>query len=55
MRTFGGQVAAQALTTAGRTLGSKRLVHSLHSYFLRPGDPSNPITYEVDRVHDGLS
>ncbi len=55
MRTFGGQVAAQALTAAGRTLGPRRLVHSLHSYFLRPGDPRSPITYEVDRVRDGLS
>ncbi len=53
-RTFGGQVAAQALMAAGRTveLGS---VHSLHSYFLRPGDPSIPILYEVDRIRDGRS
>ncbi|WP_441249041.1 acyl-CoA thioesterase [Kitasatospora sp. McL0602] len=55
MRAFGGQVAAQALTAAGRTLTSQRLVHSLHSYFVRPGDPQQPITYEVDRVRDGLS
>jgi acyl-CoA thioesterase II len=53
-RTFGGQVAAQALMAAGRTveIGS---VHSLHSYFLRPGDPSIPILYEVDRIRDGRS
>jgi acyl-CoA thioesterase-2 len=53
-RTFGGQVAAQALMAAGRTVevGS---VHSLHSYFLRPGDPSIPILYEVDRIRDGRS
>ena len=53
-RTFGGQVAAQALMAAGRTVefGS---VHSLHSYFLRPGDPKIPILYEVDRIRDGRS
>jgi len=55
MRAFGGQVAAQALTAAGRTLDPGRLVHSLHGYFLRPGDPQRPITYEVDRVRDGAS
>ncbi|AUG81061.1 acyl-CoA thioesterase [Kitasatospora sp. MMS16-BH015] len=55
MRAFGGQVAAQALTAAGQTLGAERHVHSLHSYFIRPGDPSLPIAYEVDRVRDGLS
>ncbi|WP_280701546.1 acyl-CoA thioesterase II [Kitasatospora sp. GP82] len=55
MRTFGGQVAAQALTAAGRTVSPDRLVHSLHSYFLRPGDPQRPIEYEVDRVRDGFS
>ncbi|MDH6575176.1 acyl-CoA thioesterase II [Kitasatospora sp. MAP5-34] len=55
MRTFGGQVAAQALTAAGRTMTPGRLVHSLHSYFLRPGDPSRPITYQVDPVRDGFS
>ncbi|WP_246192889.1 acyl-CoA thioesterase [Kitasatospora atroaurantiaca] len=55
MRAFGGQVAAQALTAAGRTLAPGRLVHSLHGYFLRPGDPQRPITYEVDRVRDGAS
>lgn len=53
-RTFGGQVAAQALMAAGRTVefGS---VHSLHSYFLRSGDPTIPILYEVDRIRDGKS
>ena len=53
-RVFGGQVAAQALMAAGRTVdvGS---VHSLHSYFLRPGDPKIPIVYEVDRIRDGKS
>ncbi len=53
-RTFGGQVAAQALMAAGRTVESGR-VHSLHSYFLRPGDPTTPILYEVDRIRDGRS
>ncbi|MFI6443860.1 acyl-CoA thioesterase [Kitasatospora sp. NPDC050543] len=54
-RAFGGQVAAQALTAAGRTIGGGRLVHSLHGYFLRPGDPARPISYEVDRIRDGLT
>ncbi|HKC26995.1 MAG TPA: acyl-CoA thioesterase II [Jatrophihabitans sp.] len=54
-RVFGGQVAGQALVAAGRTVPSDRRVHSLHSYFVRPGDPSVPIVYEVDRVRDGRS
>jgi acyl-CoA thioesterase-2 len=53
-RVFGGQVAAQALVAAGRTVDETR-VHSLHSYFLRPGDPTVPILYEVDRIRDGRS
>jgi acyl-CoA thioesterase-2 len=53
-RAFGGQVAAQALMAAGRTVEHGR-VHSLHSYFLRPGDSSAPILYEVDRIRDGRS
>jgi acyl-CoA thioesterase-2 len=54
-RVFGGQVAGQALVAAGRTVPDDRHVHSLHSYFIRPGDPSVPIVYEVDRVRDGRS
>jgi acyl-CoA thioesterase-2 len=54
-RTFGGQVAGQALVAAGRTVAAERPVHSLHAYFLRPGDPSIPIVYEVDRIRDGRS
>jgi len=53
-RVFGGQVAGQALVAAGRTIEG-RDVHSLHAYFLRPGDPSIPILYEVDRIRDGKS
>ncbi len=53
-RVFGGHVAAQALMAAGKTVDSGR-VHSLHSYFLRPGDPLIPILYEVDRIRDGRS
>jgi acyl-CoA thioesterase-2 len=53
-RVFGGQVAAQALMAAGRTVERGR-VHSLHAYFLRPGDPTVPILYEVDRIRDGRS
>lgn len=53
-RVFGGQVAAQALIAAGRTVNEGR-VHSLHSYFLRPGDINVPILFEVDRLRDGKS
>ncbi len=53
-RVFGGQVAAQALMAAGRTVDAGR-PHSLHAYFLRPGDPTVPILYEVDRIRDGRS
>jgi len=52
-RVFGGQVAGQALVAAGRTVPSERPVHSLHAYFIRPGDPLVPIVYTVDRVRDG--
>ncbi len=55
-RVFGGQVAGQALVAAARTVDEPdRMVHSLHSYFLRPGDPNLPILYEVDRIRDGRS
>jgi acyl-CoA thioesterase-2 len=52
---FGGQVLGQALTAAMRTVPEERPVHSLHSYFLRPGDVNAPIIYEVDRIRDGSS
>jgi acyl-CoA thioesterase-2 len=55
LRVFGGQVAGQALVAAGRTVPPERPVHSLHAYFIRPGDPSVPIVYAVDRVRDGRS
>jgi len=54
-RVFGGQVAGQALVAAARTVADDRQVHSLHGYFLRPGDPAVPILYEVDRIRDGRS
>lgn len=54
-RVFGGQVAGQALVAAARTVDAEYHVHSLHAYFLRPGDPSVPILYEVDRIRDGRS
>ncbi|PZS03883.1 MAG: acyl-CoA thioesterase II [Pseudonocardiales bacterium] len=54
-RVFGGQVAGQALVAAGRTVPPDRAVHSLHAYFLRPGDPALPIVYTVDRIRDGRS
>jgi len=54
-RIFGGQVAGQALVAAARTVDAERPVHSLHSYFLRPGDPTVPVLYEVDRIRDGRS
>jgi len=53
-RVFGGQVAGQALVAAGRTV-EERTVHSLHAYFLQPGDPAAPILYQVDRIRDGRS
>ena len=54
-RVFGGQVAAQALRAACHTAPDDRAVHSLHSYFLRPGDTSVPIVYDVERIRDGRS
>lgn len=55
VRVFGGQVAGQALVAAGRTVPAERRVHSLHSYFIRAGDPRVPIVYDVDRIRDGRS
>lgn len=52
---FGGQVVGQALSAAGQTVPPDRHVHSLHAYFLRPGDVSRPIIYDVDRIRDGSS
>jgi acyl-CoA thioesterase-2 len=54
-RIFGGQVAGQALVAAARTVDRERHVHSLHSYFLRAGDPKAPVLYEVERLRDGGS
>ncbi|AYD02897.1 acyl-CoA thioesterase II [Neorhizobium sp. NCHU2750] len=54
-RVFGGQVIAQALVAAQRTVEAERPVHSLHAYFVRPGDPSVPIVYQVERIRDGGS
>src|SRR5215467_12556215 len=52
---FGGQVLGQALSAAVQTVPPERHVHSLHAYFLRPGDVSKPIVYLVDRIRDGSS
>ena len=54
-RVFGGQVLAQSLVAAMRATPEDRLVHSMHGYFLRPGDVKLPITFSVDRIHDGRS
>jgi acyl-CoA thioesterase II len=54
-RVFGGQVLGQALSAAVQTVPSERPVHSLHAYFLRPGDVRRPILYQVDRIRDGGS
>jgi acyl-CoA thioesterase II len=54
-RIFGGQVAAQSVIAAMRTVAADRSVHSMHGYFLRPGDAAQPITISVDRIHDGRS
>ena len=54
-RVYGGQVVAQALMAASKTVRAERLAHSLHAYFLRPGDPQAPIVYRVERDRDGTS
>ena len=54
-RVFGGQVLGQALVAGGRTVDEARQAHSFHAYFLRPGDPTTPILYQVDRTRDGRS
>lgn len=53
-RVYGGQVIAQSLVAAIRSVENRR-VHSLHGYFMLPGDPNTPILYEVDRIRDGRS
>ncbi len=54
-QVFGGQVLGQALSAATQTVPADRHVHSLHAYFLRPGDAKTPIVYDVDRIRDGSS
>lgn len=54
-RVFGGQVLAQSLVAAMHTVPTDRTIHSMHGYFLRPGDVEHPITFSVDRLHDGRS
>ncbi|WP_106814602.1 acyl-CoA thioesterase [Microbacterium timonense] len=54
-RVFGGQVLAQSIVAASRTIPEERIVHSMHGYFLRPGDSTKGITFAVDRIHDGRS
>ncbi len=54
-RVYGGQVLAQSIIAASRTIPEERTVHSMHGYFLRPGDSSMGITFAVDRIHDGRS
>ena len=54
-RVFGGQVLAQSLVAAARTVPDGRTAHSMHGYFLRPGDPETPITFAVERLRDGRS
>lgn len=54
-RVFGGQVLAQSLMAAMHTVDAARVIHSMHGYFLRPGDVAHPITFSVDRLHDGRS
>ncbi len=55
VRLYGGEVLAQALMAAGRTVDRERRVHSMHAYFLKLGDPKVPVVYEVDRIRDGRS
>ncbi|MCO5952057.1 acyl-CoA thioesterase [Microbacterium yannicii] len=54
-RVYGGQVLAQSIVAASRTIPGERTVHSMHGYFLRPGDSAKGITFSVDRIHDGRS
>ena len=54
-RVFGGQVLAQALVAAGRSVEAERRCHSLHAYFILPGDVEAPIVYEVEKLRDGGS
>jgi acyl-CoA thioesterase II len=54
-RIFGGQVLGQSIIAASRTLPDERAAHSMHGYFLRPGDSTKPVTFAVDRIHDGRS
>ncbi len=54
-RVYGGQIVAQALMAASKTVDEARLCHSLHSYFIRPGDPAHPVVYRVERDRDGAS
>ena len=54
-RVFGGQVLAQSASAAMRTIADDRFIHSMHGYFLRPGQVDKPITFSVDRIHDGRS
>src|SRR3982074_672768 len=55
VRIYGGQVLAQALMAAGRTVEPDRHVHSMHAYFLKLGDPKIPVVFDVDRIRDGRS
>jgi acyl-CoA thioesterase II len=55
VRAFGGLLVAQALVAAGRTVDSDRQPHSLHSYFIRPANPTKPISYQVETIRDGRS
>jgi len=54
-RLFGGQVLAQSIVAATKTVGPEHLVHSMHAYFLRPGDAAAPLTFGVQRLRDGRS
>ncbi len=54
-RMFGGQVLGQALSAAGQTVPDDRIAHSLHAYFLRPGDADKPVVFVVDPIRDGRS
>jgi acyl-CoA thioesterase-2 len=54
-RVYGGQVIGQALVAAVRTVDASRPPHSMHAYFILPGDPKMPIIYDVDRIRDGKS
>ena len=55
VRIFGGQVMSQSLSAAQQTVSAEQVLHSMHAYFMRPGDPLRPVIYDVESIRDGKS